>query len=54
MDDLPTSAAANYGEIPVAAPPGAKFAQAMLSLIGNRPLVGDRSAADLHLERDID
>ena len=33
------SAAANYGEIPVAAPPGAKFAHAMLSLIGNGPLV---------------
>jgi hypothetical protein len=33
------SAAANYGEIPVAAPPGAKFAYAMLSLIGNGPLV---------------
>ena len=32
-------AAANYGEIPVAAPPGAKFAHAMLSLIGNGPLV---------------
>ena len=32
-------AAANYGEIPVAAPPGAKFAYAMLSLIGNGPLV---------------
>ena len=31
--------AANYGEIPVAAPPGAKFAHAMLSLIGNGPLV---------------
>jgi hypothetical protein len=33
------STAANYGEIPVAAPPGAKFAHAMLSLIGNGPLV---------------
>ena len=33
------AAAANYGEIPVAAPPGAKFAHAMLSLIGNGPLV---------------
>lgn len=33
------SAAANYGEIPVAAPPGAKFAHAMLALIGNGPLV---------------
>jgi hypothetical protein len=33
------SAAANYGEIPVAAPPGAKFAHAMLSLIGNGPIV---------------
>jgi hypothetical protein len=33
------SAAANYGEIPIAAPPGAKFAHAMLSLIGNGPLV---------------
>lgn len=33
------SAAANYGEIPVVAPPGAKFAHAMLSLIGNGPLV---------------
>lgn len=31
--------AANYGEIPVAAPPGAKFAHAMLTLIGNGPLV---------------
>jgi hypothetical protein len=30
---------ANYGEIPVAAPPGAKFAHAMLSLTGNGPLV---------------
>jgi hypothetical protein len=33
------SAAANYGEIPVAAPRGVKFAHAMLSLIGNGPLV---------------
>ena len=33
------AAAANYGEIPVATPPGAKFAHAMLSLIGNGPLV---------------
>jgi hypothetical protein len=33
------SGAANYGEIPVAVPPGAKFAHAMLSLIGNGPLV---------------
>jgi hypothetical protein len=33
------AAAANYGEIPVAAPPGAKFAHAMLTLIGNGPLV---------------
>ncbi len=29
----------NYGEIPVAPPPGAKFAHAMLTLIGNGPLV---------------
>jgi hypothetical protein len=33
------SAAANYGEIPVTAPPGAKFAHSMLSLIGNGPIV---------------
>jgi hypothetical protein len=33
------SRAANYGEIPVTAPPGAKFAHAMLSLIGNGPIV---------------
>ena len=33
------AAAANYGEIPVVAPPGAKFAHAMLALIGNGPIV---------------
>jgi hypothetical protein len=33
------AAAANYGEIPVAAPPGAKFVHAMLALVGNGPPV---------------
>ena len=36
---LSDATAVNYGEIPVVAPPGAKFAYAMLSLIGNGPLV---------------
>jgi hypothetical protein len=33
------SAAANYGEIPITGPPGAKFAHALLSLIGNGQIV---------------
>jgi hypothetical protein len=33
------AAVANYAEIPVVAPPGAKFAHATLSLVGNGPLV---------------
>jgi hypothetical protein len=35
----PDSAVAHYAELPVAAPPGAKFAHATLSLMGNGPLV---------------
>jgi hypothetical protein len=47
------SGAANYGEIPVSAPPRAKFAHAMLSLIGNGQLVpGTPDRIFVALEQD--